>query len=91
MMKTTALITLISIVLTSCDFQNDRTENPITEKNSIETQIKKVPINKIEAIVYDGCEYIIYKEDEDQNSAYGFMAHKGNCSNPIHEHNRQKE
>lgn len=90
MMKTIISITFILFVLTSCDFQIERTENPNTGKTSTENKIKKVPINRIEVIVYDGCEYIIYKEDEDQNSALGFMSHKGNCSNSIHEYNSQK-
>lgn len=50
----------------------------------MEQRIKGTPINRIEAKVYDEFEFIIYKE-EDQNSAYGFMAHKVNCSNPIHQ------
>lgn len=35
-------------------------------------------------ITYDNCEYLIYKEELDANEAMGFMAHKGNCKNPIH-------
>jgi len=52
--------------------------------STIEGKIVKIPSNKFETIDFDGCEYLIYKEESDNNSAFGFMAHKGNCSNPIH-------
>lgn len=91
MMKKFASSILILTVLASCSLQDEKTDNLNTEKTSVEQQIKNVPSNKIEVVVYDGCEYIILKEDEDQNSSYGFMAHKGNCSNLTHEHNKQNE
>lgn len=76
---------LVLIVIASCNLQDDITEINSSEKSSIEQKIKNIPENKVSLIVYDGCEYIIYKEDKDSNSSYGFMAHKGNCSNPIHQ------
>lgn len=76
---------LVLIVIASCNLQDDITEINSSEKSSIEQKIKNIPENKASVIVYDGCEYIIYKEDKDSNSSYGFMAHKGNCSNPIHQ------
>ncbi|MBN2237546.1 MAG: hypothetical protein JW729_08290 [Bacteroidales bacterium] len=83
-MKIFASIILVLIVLASCNLQDDKTEIESSEKNSIEQEIKNLPENKVSVIIYDGCEYIIYKVDKDANSSYGFMAHKGNCSNPIH-------
>ncbi len=91
MMKKFASTILVLTVLSSCNLQDDKTEIEKPEKNSTEQEIKNIPNNKVSVIVYDGCEYIIYKEDNDANSSYGFMGHKGNCSNPIHEQNRQKE
>lgn len=84
-MKKFASTILVLIVLASCNLQDGKTEIKKPEKNSIEYEIKNLPENKVSVIVYDGCEYIIYKEDKDANSSYGFMAHKGNCSNPIHQ------
>ena len=83
-MKTILSITLIMLVIISCDLQESRTVNPKSDNDSIEQEMKDIPENKLTLIVYDGCEYIIYKEDRDANSSYGFMAHNGNCSNPIH-------
>ncbi len=51
---------------------------------TIEHLTAKIPNNKFETIRYEGCEYLLYKEQPDNNKALGFMAHKGNCSNPIH-------
>lgn len=87
-MKKIASIILLFGLFISCDLQEDKTEIKNSEKNSIEQEIKNIPENKLTVIVYDGCEYIIYKEDRDANSSYGFMAHKGNCSNPIHYESR---
>ncbi|NDV16667.1 hypothetical protein GO009_11580 [Muricauda sp. TY007] len=52
--------------------------------NTIEGKTSSIPKDHFETIVIEGCEYLIYKEEPDSNSAFGFMAHKGNCSNPIH-------
>lgn len=85
MMKNVATIILLFGLFVSCNLQGDKTEIENSEKSSIKQEIKNIPENKMSVIVYDGCEYIIYKEDKDANSSYGFMAHKGNCSNPIHQ------
>jgi hypothetical protein len=85
MMKKLASVILVLIVLTSFNLKDDKTENDNSEKSSTEQEIKNLPENKVSVIVYDGCEYIIYKEVKDANSSYTFMAQKGNCSNPIHQ------
>ena len=36
-----------------------------------------------ETIVIEDCEYLI-RDTYFGNAGYGFMAHKGNCKNPIH-------
>jgi len=41
--------------------------------------------NNYDVIEIDGCEYIVYSEMHGY-AGYGFMAHKGNCKNPIHKH-----
>ena len=78
----TSLIIFLTIVLFSCDhpITNDIS---VDSKNSIDS-VKELPKNQFEVITYDGCEYLIYKDEADANSSYGFMAHKGNCSNPNH-------
>ena len=37
-----------------------------------------------EIVEIEGCEYVIARETKMPHTGYGFMAHKGNCKNPIH-------
>lgn len=41
----------------------------------------------METVIIDGCQYLIYKEAMGSNLGHGYMAHKGNCNNPIHIYN----
>jgi ATP-dependent Zn protease len=85
MNKTILSISFVLFFFVSCNFQ-DKKDGKLSPKNiSVEQLINEIPTNKIEVIVYDGCEYVIYKKDKDSNSSYSFMAHKGNCSNSIHQ------
>ena len=52
--------------------------------NTPEGITSKIEYNKFEMITFEGCEYLIYKEQPSNNKTMGFMAHKGNCINPIH-------
>lgn len=78
------------LLLNSC--KDKAYEQLLEEKQKVQDSINKTPEGKashiqtdtFETIIYDGCEYLIYKEQPDNNKAYGFMAHKGNCMNPIH-------
>lgn len=44
--------------------------------NTVEGKSSRIPNNHFETIVFEGCEYLIYKEEPDPNSAFGFMPHK---------------
>jgi hypothetical protein len=44
--------------------------------------------NGYEIIEIDGCEYIMIYKDIHIDKAVGFLAHKGNCKNPIHFYNK---
>ena len=76
------IFSAINLILFSC------TDNPeeLKKTDSIIILTEKISVFK-----FDGCEYLVYKEDKDSNSSYGFMAHKGNCSNPIHSKIRENE
>ena len=52
--------------------------------------INEIDIHNLEILVIDNCEYIFYKKSPDSNKGYGFMAHKGNCKNPIHYYSRNE-
>ncbi len=85
---------MVILTLTSCKDEIyekvEAEQKKITDSinNTIEGKLKQLPRAKLETITYEGCEYLIFKEEFDTNSAYGFMAHKGNCSNPIHIYNK---
>ena len=50
-----------------------------------EAIIKDMKIGDFEIVIIDSCEYLVIAEDFKMNpKGFGFMAHKGNCSNPIH-------
>jgi len=71
------LVCIIS--LTSCtkaDGSDDLFE-------SYENTPYKDLIENHKVIVIDGCEYIIYDYNRGYGG-YGYMTHKGNCTNPIH-------
>ena len=73
-------------LLTGCEEKAPKEVDTKVEQKA-EMSIKQVAIEDVEVVVIDGCEYIIYKETSGSNQGYGFMAHKGNCKNPIHKHN----
>ncbi len=81
---------LMIFFLVSCEdkeykqmlLEQKKAQDSISE--TIEGKALNIPKNKLETIRIEGCEYLIYKEEHDNNSAFGFMAHKGNCSNSIH-------
>lgn len=84
-MKSKFLIALLTLVLLSCQTTTDKEPSKNENPSNTDEKIKAIPTDKIEVITYDSCEYLIYKNEADANSGYGFMAHKGNCSNPIHQ------
>ena len=60
-------------------------EKEITVKEiSTEQLINEIDVHDLEILEIDNCEYIFYKKSPSTNRGYGFMAHKGNCKNPIH-------
>ena len=84
-MKNLTTIVLIVVLLASCSLEDNSSDIELFENEFTVQEITNLPQNNLSVFVYEGCEYIIYKVDKDANSSYGFMAHKGNCSNPIHQ------
>ena len=84
-MKFRIILVLLTILypLISCTEKPPKDEDTPLEHNT-EESIHKVADGDLEIIDIDGCQYIVYKEVESANRAFGYMAHKGNCANPIH-------
>lgn len=53
-------------------------------ENDVKLDVMK---NHIQTLELEGCEYWVYSCSRG-NLGFGFMSHKGNCKNPIHQHNR---
>jgi len=83
-MKAKIIFTLLTIsaLSISCD-QSSPSEQTIL-KAQFQEEIHDIEHHNIEILEIDECQYIIYKEKDGTNLAYGYMAHKGNCNNPVH-------
>ena len=68
-MKKLILFLFLIVLLNSCDSTSNSSEKTIENYNTI---------------TIEGCEYIqsLYYSG---NIGYGFMAHKGNCNNKVHQ------
>ena len=78
------VIALFIFALTSCGSRGDG-RNDFMEQYHPASYQDIVDNHKM--IEIDGCEYIVYSYTRGYGG-YGLMSHKGNCKNPIHEHNK---
>ncbi len=87
-MKTKMFLSLaLLLFLFGCDpGQEPKDEDSVLE-HIAEEKIHQVHSDDLEIIVVDGCEYMVFKDHSGSNKGFGFMAHKGNCKNPIHCYN----
>ena len=81
---------VLLFLFNACETQTKESDvNKI--KQNPEDLINKIDIHNLEILEIDKCEYIFYKKSPSTNKGYGFMAHKGNCKNPIHYYSRSKK
>ncbi len=81
-------LTLFVFFLLACSPEPVPEEDDIRERNA-EEAIKGLRPRDFEIIVIDECEYLFYTETfGGGTTGYGFMAHKGNCMNPVHVYNK---
>lgn len=77
------------LFFTSCETKTkEKVEEKIVELPK--HLINSIDVHQLEIIEIDGCEYIFYKKSPNINMGFGFMAHKGNCENPIHHYSRNR-
>ena len=77
------LCCIFLIVVFSCKQPKPKDEDTELEHQT-EVTIHSIKEGDVEIIEIDGCQYIVYKETTDANHGFGYMAHKGNCSNSFH-------
>ncbi len=87
-MKTTIISAIMTISLTwiGCELPPPKEGTPSEEQIGEKTD--SIAYGCVEILIIDECQYIIYKERDGTNRAYGYMSHKGNCDNPIHYYQR---
>lgn len=77
---------MLLFLFSACEPKQEE-EISVIEVNT-EQLINEIDIHDLEIIVIDKCEYVFYKKSQNTNRGFGFMAHKGNCNNPIHFYSR---
>ena len=80
------LIIISALLSYRCEVQKEKDEDSTLEHETEKT-IHSILEGDMEILVIDDCQYLVYKETIGSNHSYGYMAHKGNCSNPIHCYN----
>ena len=87
--KCLQLLSILFFLFSACETQTQKKE---VDENELQTEqlINEIDVHDLEILEIDKCEYIFYKKSPDTNKGYGFMAHKGNCKNPIHYYSRSK-
>ena len=73
-------------LFSSCEQQTKMEKENKTDKKTKDL-IENIKVGDFKILEIDNCEYIIYKKSPNRNIGFGFLAHKGNCKNPVHYHN----
>ncbi len=84
------IIIILLFLFSACESEKQKEGAIDTEEVQTEILINNIDLHDLEILVIDKCEYIFYKKSPNANKGFGFMAHKGNCKNPIHYYSRSK-
>ena len=77
---------ICALLVFGCEQQKQKKEDSSLESKT-EKILHSIKEDDLEILTIDGCQYIVYKETIGANHSFGYMAHKGNCNNPIHCYN----
>ena len=78
------LYIFFTLVLALSCAQKEAIDEDTELEHKTEEVIHNIPEGDLEILTIDNCEYIVFKDNKGSNHGFGYMAHKGNCSNPIH-------
>lgn len=78
---------LFLLLLTSCEPIEPEEDTPLEHETEI--LLHNIKEGDLEILIVDDCEYIAFKDERGTNHGFGYLAHKGNCKNPIHCHNQK--
>jgi hypothetical protein len=83
----TTIFLFFITLLNSCGSPSGSLESD-SKVNQFEHRFDSIFLEDLEAhmlvLEYEGCQYLVAKRDQG-TKGHGFMAHKGNCTNPIHQ------
>ena len=85
-LKLIFLSAIITMLTYGCSNQKEKDEDSKLEHETEKT-IHSILEGDMEVLVIDECQYLVYKETIGANHSFGYLAHKGNCNNPIHCYN----
>jgi hypothetical protein len=83
-MKTIIISTIVTISLTSVSCVLPPPDEDTVIELEMEERMDSIAYGEVKILLFDECQYIIYKQRDGTNKAYGYMSHKGNCNNPEH-------
>jgi hypothetical protein len=87
-MKRISIVIWITVAfVTACDQPEVPSQKDASQKTNISDSLHQIKQSDLTVLEIEGCEYFIFKDHQASNQGFGFMAHKGNCKNPIHCHN----
>lgn len=84
------ILLILATELLSCSEPQTIEEDTLLEHQT-EVILHNIKEGDMEILFIDECEYIVFKDGMGTNHGFGYMAHKGNCKNPIHIYNKSKE
>lgn len=83
-------IAVLSILI-SCNKNESQDEDDLLESEA-EKMLESIEMGDFEVVKIEGCQYVVFTSDFGVSArGYGFMAHKGNCNNPIHIYNTPQD
>jgi len=84
-----SLVLFITIFLLSCDPKGVLVEEDYQVVQQVESKSRNLTRSGTSVVVIDSCEYLTFKQKfNEKQFGFVFLAHRGKCTNPVHNNNR---